>query len=90
MFAVKGSRTEPVTYWFTMGNQVVLSRTERFVVQLKYAMSGIIPDGMLVRVSNITADPEAGYKAQAAFLDEMMRAVDPQSSDKLLGGPAVN
>ncbi|MYM26308.1 EpsI family protein [Duganella sp. FT135W] len=87
MLAINGPRSEPVTYWFTMGDQVVLSRTERFLVQLKYSFSGIIPDGMLVRVSNLTRDEQGGYRAHEAFLAALMKAVDRKSADKLMGAP---
>jgi EpsI family protein len=85
MFAVKGSRMEPVTYWFTMGDNVVLSRTERFLVQLKYSFAGVIPDGILVRVSNLNPDKSEGFKAHTEFLDELMRVMDKQAMNKLLG-----
>ena len=85
MVAVKGPRIEPVTYWFTMGDQVVLSRTERFLVQLKYSFSGIIPDGMLVRVSSLTPDQQAGFKAHSDFLNQVIEAMDKKSANKLLG-----
>lgn len=85
MFAEKGERKEPVTYWFTMGDQVVLSRTERFMVQLKYSVAGIIPDGMLVRVSNLSTDRKAAFDAQRAFLDQLMASLDKSASVKLLG-----
>lgn len=85
MFAQKDQRKEPVTYWFTMGNQVVLSRTERFLVQLKYSFSGVIPDGLLIRVSNLTPDKEGGFKTQQAFLNDMMPALNSATVTKLLG-----
>jgi len=85
MFAEKEQRKEPVTYWFTMGNQVVLSRTERFMVQLKYSVAGVIPDGLLVRVSNLSGDPATAYALQHAFLNQLMATVDKTASVKLLG-----
>ncbi|MYN47373.1 EpsI family protein [Pseudoduganella sp. FT93W] len=85
MFAAKGERKEPVTYWFTMGDQVVLSRTERLLVQVKYAFSGVIPDGMLVRVSNLKRNPQQGYEEQRVFLDQMMSTLNKDATDKLLG-----
>jgi len=89
MFAVKDARKEPVTYWFTMGDKVVLSRTERMLVQLKYSFSGVIPDGMLVRVSNLTPDANAGYQAQKDFLDALMASVDAKTGDRLLGAASA-
>ncbi|MES2159770.1 MAG: exosortase-associated protein EpsI, B-type [Pseudomonadota bacterium] len=85
MFAVKGPRTEPVTYWFTMGDRVVLSRLERLVVQLKYSFAGVIADGMLVRVSNLTPDAQAGYALHRAFLNDLAGALDRDAAGKLLG-----
>lgn len=85
MFARKDQRMEPVTYWFTMGNQVVLSRTERFLVQLKYSFAGVIPDGLLVRVSSLTPDKDGGYRSHQAFLDELMPSLQPNMVAKLLG-----
>lgn len=85
MFAVKGDRKEPVTYWFTMGDRVVLSRLERLLVQVKYSFSGVIPDGMLVRVSNLTPDYRQGYRVHQEYLNALTKAIDPVSAGKLLG-----
>ncbi len=86
MFAIKQERKEPVTYWFTMGEDVVLSRMERLLVAIKYSFAGVIPDGVLVRVSNLTPDPDQGYAAQQVFLNDLMQAMDAKSVQKLLGG----
>jgi len=40
MLAVRGERSEPVTYWFTMGDRVVLSRVERLRVQIAEGLRG--------------------------------------------------
>jgi EpsI family protein len=86
MFAIKQDRKEPVTYWFTMGDNVVLSRLERLLVAVKYAFAGVIPDGVLVRVSSLTPDAEQGYQAQLSFMNELMRTIDKKAAQKLLGG----
>ncbi len=88
MLAVKQARSEPVTYWFTMGDNVVLSRVERLLVQLKYAFSGVVPDGVLVRVSNLTPDAGQGFIAHQEFLNELMTTMDKKSVQKLLGSGA--
>jgi len=90
MLAVKGPRSEPVTYWFTMGDEVVMGRLERLMVQVKYSFAGVIPDGVLVRVSNITPDAQQGYALQNRFLNDMARQLDQRSIVQLLGtGQAV-
>lgn len=86
MLAVQGSRSEPVTYWFTMGDQVVLGRFERLMVQLKYGLSGEIPDGMLVRVSNLAAEPEGAYRAHIGFVHDLIGSMKKEDAANLLGG----
>ena len=55
-----GPRQEPVTYWFTMGDQAVGGQAATFykrIVEIRYGLTGQIPDGLLFRVSSIDADP---------------------------------
>jgi len=85
MLAVMGSRSEPVTYWFTMGDRVVLSSFERLVVQLKYGLTGEIPDGMLVRISNISTDPARAYEAHIAFVRDLISHMREQDARRLVG-----
>ena len=86
MLAVLGNRSEPVTYWFTVGDQVVLSRFERLMVQLKYGLSGEIPDGMLVRVSSLGVDAQAAYRAHISFVKELVDSMKKEDAAHLLGG----
>lgn len=87
MFAVKDSRTEPVTYWFTMGDQVVFSRLERMLVQLKYGITGQIPDGFLIRVSTIDPRPEQAYGVHQHFIKDMLGAMAKPDAKLLTGSP---
>ena len=88
MVAVNGPRTEPVTYWFTMGSSVVRSYLDRQLVQLKYALSDFIPDGYLFRVSAIETDAQASFALQSEFVSELMKNLAPQVRTKLIGAPA--
>lgn len=88
MFATQGQRKEPVTYWFTMGDHVVQSYLSRQLVQLKYAFSGYIPDGFLVRVSSLSPAPESAYPAQIEFANELIRSIDPAMAIRLVGKPS--
>lgn len=85
MFAVQGARKEPVTYWFTMGDYVVLSKLDRQLIQLKYAISGYIPDGYLVRISNLSEKPGEAFAEHLSFAKDLFRAMDPLLAGKLLG-----
>lgn len=91
MHAVKGRRSEPVTYWFTMGNRVAMGRGERLVAQVGYGLQGRIPDGLLVRVSSISGDPQASYEAHDEFLRDLLVEVGPQGRERLAGlSPAAS
>jgi EpsI family protein len=83
--ATRGDRIEPVTYWFTMGDRVVIGRWERLGVQLSHGVRGRIPDGMLVRVSSLDSDPTHAYGAQAAFVGAMLNATKPNDATRLAG-----
>jgi len=85
MLATMGSRSEPVTYWFTMGNQVVRSYLDRELVQMKYAVSGYLPDGYLFRMSSLSRDAEKAYTQQQFFAEAMFADLDQQLAIRLLG-----
>ena len=85
MHAVNGTRSEPVSYWFTMGDRVVLGRADRLVAQISYGLAGTIPDGLLVRVSNLSRDVPASYAAQDDFLRSLLAAAEPAGRRKLAG-----
>ena len=85
MHAERGERSEPVTYWFTMGDRVVLERVERLRVQLAYGFQGRVPDGMLVRISNLSGDVRRSYAAHEAFLAAWMAALQPADVTRFVG-----
>ena len=83
--ATLAERSEPVTYWFTMGDRVVRGRAERLRVQLEHGFAGRIPDGMLVRVSNLSPDPASAYAAHAAFVAAAVAAVPSTDAARFVG-----
>jgi EpsI family protein len=85
MLAVRGERSEPVTYWFTMGDRVVLGRAERLRVQLENGIAGRIPDGMLVRVSSLSENAPQAFAAQEAFMAAIVAAVPAPEAARLVG-----
>lgn len=85
MVATQGSRIEPVTYWFTTGDAVVRTYMERELAQLRYTLSGYVPDGYLVRLSSLSADADAAFRLQTAFANEMFSHLDPELRRRLTG-----
>lgn len=85
MVATSGSRVEPVTYWFTMGDYAAMSYLDRELVQLRYALQGLIPDGYLVRVSDLSADPARSFETHLRFANALMEALQPELRERLTG-----
>ena len=86
MLAQKADRSEPVSYWFTMGDHVVIGRLDRLIAQIGYGLAGKIPDGLLVRVSSISRDAPASFAAQDEFLRSLLGAVGAPLRRQLAGG----
>ena len=78
-------RYEPITYWMVMGSKVVTNGVERKLEKLRYALTGNIPDGMLVRVSSLNRDEAVAFKRQEAFIKDLSAALDEYASKKIMG-----
>jgi EpsI family protein len=80
-----GSRTEPVTYWVVIGTQSMAYGIGRKWLQLRYAARGVIPDGLLFRLSSIDGNADAAFTQHDAFAQALI--ADPQVGprDRLFG-----
>lgn len=84
-----GARQEPVTYWFAMADALNASAFERRMVRLRTALTGAIPDGILLRVSSIDGDPARAWQKQDAFIQSLLDAVPAATRARLLGHAPV-
>jgi len=89
MFAKQGQRHEPVTFWFVVGEYVALSGQQQKLAQLRYGVRGVIPDGMLVRVSSIDPNAAAAYQVQARFIADMRAAMPQPARLRVFGSAAA-
>lgn len=80
-----GRRHEPVTYWIVVGDQVVSSALEKKLVEIGYASKGLIPDGMLFRVSSIDGDETRAFHEQDEFVKDLISVFDPDVKARLAG-----
>jgi EpsI family protein len=78
MFAKLGQRHEPVTFWFVVGEHVAVTSPQQKYAELRYSFRGLIADGLLMRVSSIDPDPEAGYRLQTSFINDLYAAMRPE------------
>ena len=85
-----GQRFEPITYWTVVGDQVTSSMTDKRLTEMRYAMAGRIPDGMLVRISSIDKNTDNAYAIQNQFASEMIEAIAPEHRNRFAGDPLLN
>lgn len=82
-----GPRREPISYWVTLDESATLPGLGRKLTQLAYGLAGEIPDGMLVRVSNIAAagDDDASFALHKQFVQELKDAVPAGVRNRYFG-----
>jgi EpsI family protein len=85
LYTTLGQRHEPVTYWFTVGDKASPTQLEKRLVEMRFALTGRIPDGMLFRVYSIDLDQSRAYELQAQFVTELLRAASPEGRKRLSG-----
>jgi EpsI family protein len=84
-----GPRFEPVTFWSAIGTSVPSTVLQKRLVEFRYAMTGRIPDGFLVRVSSIDKETPSAYATHTRFADALMQAVTPANRSRLVGDAAA-
>ncbi|MBB2484302.1 EpsI family protein [Mitsuaria sp. WAJ17] len=85
LVASQGRRHEPISYWVVVGDTLTAFGYPHRWVALRYGLQGLIPDGVLVRVSSLSADNAEGFALQAAFIRDWARALSPEARLRLLG-----
>jgi EpsI family protein len=81
----QGERVEPVTYWIKVGDQVAVEGLKWKLAQLKYGLTGRIPDGLLFRISSITTNATQGFAIQSEFVNALLTAIPLESRTQLAG-----
>jgi len=79
------ARYEPVTYWLTMGDQVVKTQWDKRWVQVRTVLTGESPGGLLFRVSSIDKDSKGAFAMQQKFVADMMESISHDTRRKLSG-----
>jgi EpsI family protein len=90
LVGVLGPRVEPVTYWMRVGDEIARGWYEQNVARLRYGMRGLIPDGVLFRISNISREPKAAFELQRAFVDELFQAFSPEARRLFVGATTLS
>jgi len=85
LVARKSVRNEPITYWTAVGDVTFSSDFERRVTRWKSALNGIIPDGMLVRVSSIDGNEAHAFVVHDAFIRGLNAALAREVRPRIFG-----
>lgn len=85
LVAAQGPRNEPITYWVVVGEQQTQFGLKMKLAQMRYTLTGVIPDGMLVRVSSIDRDETGAYERQADFIQAMLASVSEADRARITG-----
>ncbi len=86
LVARQGTRHEPISYWFVVGDGVAISGTDQKLMQLRYGLRGVIPDGMLIRVSSIDREVDRAHALQREFVQSMVAQMPPADRLRVIGG----
>lgn len=78
-------RFEPITYWTTVGDHAVVGGLNKKIVEMQFGVRGVIPDGLLFRVSTLGRDSRAGFEVQEGFIRNLVSALPSASRKRLTG-----
>jgi EpsI family protein len=77
LVAQSPGREERITYWTRLGEYLPTNNSEQRQMKFRTALAGIIPDGVLVRISNTEVDDASGFGLNARFASDLLKAVPP-------------
>jgi EpsI family protein len=78
-------RIEQVSYWTIVGQSITTWGSNRKLTQMRYSLNGVIPDGFLVRVSNLDARAESAVALQNSFTADLVAGMDSANRLRLTG-----
>jgi EpsI family protein len=78
-------RPEIVSYWLRVGRDNINGAVEKNLARLSLAAQGYIADGVLFRVSELSADPGKSFPLQDAFMDDLLAVLTPAQREFLVG-----
>lgn len=85
LIARQGNRNEPITYWVVVGDKATLSGFTQKLAQLRYGLTGKVPDGFLVRISSIDPDRQSAYRLQEEFIKALLGALHEKDRARIAG-----
>jgi len=78
-------RTEHISYWTRIGEFLPQDGAAQQLAKLKCALDGLIPDGVLLRISNVETEARQGFALNQKFAADMLAATLPAARPALIG-----
>lgn len=79
------SRTEQIMYWTRIGNRFPSSWLDQRIAVVRANLDGLIPDGMLVRISTLAPDMATAQADMTSFAAELVKSASPAARRLILG-----
>ena len=79
------SRIERVMYWLTVGETAVNDRFGKKLAEIRYTFHGVIPDGLIFRVSSIDDNFARADQRHQQFVLDLLHVVSPNKLSRLAG-----
>jgi EpsI family protein len=88
--ANSAQRIEQILYWTRIGEHLPTDGREQRVAKLEDQFAGIIPDGVLIRISMISDDAAEGLAVNQRFASDLLHAISPASRAIFIGSKAAS
>ncbi len=75
LVAMAPGREERISYWTRIGEYLPVDDDEQRRMRFRTALAGIIPDGVLVRVSNMLPEDGLAFALNTRFVADFIKAV---------------
>ncbi|UAJ09335.1 exosortase-associated protein EpsI, V-type [Glacieibacterium megasporae] len=79
------NRVEPIAYWTRIGDYLPTDKHEQRTMRFREQLAGIIPDGILVRLSTVAEPTPETFKALTEFGRALVLGVKPADRAILIG-----
>ncbi|QLI82548.1 EpsI family protein [Chitinibacter fontanus] len=80
-----GERKEPLSYWVSVGNDIVENKFAQKLKQIEYGFKDMIPDGMIFRISTIDVNNENSFRIQKEFAYDFYKSLSPEAKNIFFG-----
>lgn len=80
-----GQRHEPVTYWTMIGEYQSFGGVDKKLNEMRYGMKGVVPDGLLFRVSSIASNSDTAFHDHEEFVATLLGSVSQDARKRLAG-----